>query len=409
MTARPSRSLSSVSRALGASIFAELAPRIEALRARGESLVTFHIGDTYRSPPDGARFAAHERTDAFDRELYAYGPLGGLPALKAALAGRHGASGSFGPPVDPATEVLVGTGATHAIFAACRAVLEPGDEVLLVSPYWPLAVGILRACGANVVEVPLTQALYADPSLDVGALLRSRITPATRALYFISPNNPDGKVFGESTLDSIARVAEEFDLWIVADEVYADSVFEGEHRSIRAIDGMAARTIVASSFSKSHALAGARVGAIVAPRDVVTVATRVATHSGFNVPVVAQRTALTALTRGAIWLRESQVAYRTARDTTVQALRASGATFHVPEGGSYVFVDYGAMLAAREADLAAFLAVAVDHGVLLCPGAASGLGFERHARLCYTAVPPDELATGLARLDQAVRAFANGA
>jgi len=390
---------------LGPSIFAELAPRIEAFRARGGSLVTFHIGDTHRSPPLDARFAMHERADSFDRELYAYGPIGGMPELKAAIAESRSEPRRFGPAIDPKTEVLIGTGATHAIFSGARSILNPGDEVLLFSPYWPLAVGILRACDANVVEVPVSQRAFAEGEGSIGAWLRAHVSEKTRALNFISPNNPDGKVWGHDALAQIAQVAEEFDLWVISDEVYADTVFGEEHISIRSLPGMASRTLVATSFSKSHALAGARVGALIGPREVIAVATRVATHSGFNVPLVAQKTALTAMRTGQSWLAESKSAYREAMDLTTARLRAAGIAFFAPQGGSYVFVDFRPILERKSARLADLLEVAIDHGVLLCPGAASGVGFENHARLCYTAVPKDELATGLARLSEAVSAF----
>src|SRR5262249_31210633 len=154
-------------------------------------------------------------------------------------------------------------GATHALFAASRAVLDPGDEVLLPSPYWPLIDGILRLSGAVPKEVPFYEQLYADPSADPRALLEPHIGPRTAALYVITPNNPNGKILSLEQRRRIAELARDHDLWVFCDDVYEDYVYDEAAKgipSLGALDGMADRTLTAYSFSKSHGMAGLRVG-----------------------------------------------------------------------------------------------------------------------------------------------------
>jgi len=394
---RGSPALSRTASEIRSSIFADLGPRIEAFARRGGKLVELHIGDTHLAPPDGARFSDE---GAFDAALYRYGAVGGVDALREAFAARLLASGHGLPGADPAKHVLVGCGATHAIFCAARAVLDPGDEVLVAAPYWPLTVGVLRAAGAVPVEVPLTSRLYADPSLDPGTIFEQALTPRTRAIYVTTPNNPDGKVLSRTQLAGVARLAIERDLWVISDEVYADYVYEGVHASMARLEGMAGRTVCAYSLSKSHALAGARVGFAVAPEEVVRVAQRVATHTVFNVPVAAQRVALAALRSPGTWLDNARREYRAARDAALVALEGSGARTFVPEGGSYAFVDFAPVLGERP--LTELLERAIDKGVLLAPGDGFGDGFASWARLCFTSVPRPRLVEGVARLREAI-------
>ncbi len=395
----PPLALSETAEAIRASVFADLTPRIEARARRGEDLIELHIGDTHRAPPRGARFARVDES-SHDAALYRYGAVAGLANLKEAFAARLAARG-FGPAsVDPASDVLVGCGATHALFCAARSILDPGDEVLVAAPYWPLAVGVLRSAGAVPVEVPLTTRLYADRAADVGAILAAAVTPRTRALYFITPNNPDGKVLSPQHLAAIARLALARGLWVIADEVYADYVYEGAHASIARLDGMAERTLTVYSLSKSHALAGARVGFAVGPSRVMTVARRISTHTVFNVPVAAQRVALAALEEPEAWLEAARREYREAREDTRRALDGSGAIAFVPEGGSYVFIDFEPVLRGRP--LAQLLERGIDRGVLLAPGDGFGDAFASWARLCFTSVPRARLIDGIARLRDAI-------
>jgi aspartate/methionine/tyrosine aminotransferase len=379
------------------SVFADLEPHIARYAATGGELYRLHIGDTVVPPSPRARLGLAVADD--DPALYAYGATGGLPALIEAIGAQVVASGRAPAGFDPARHLLLGVGATHALFCAARAVLGPGDKVLLTAPFWPLVPGLLAACGAVPVEVAIS---LGGERKDPARAFEDARAGAPRAIYVISPNNPDGRVLTKAEAEAIAEYAIARDLWVISDEVYADYAYDHPHVPLATLPEMAERTLTAHSFSKSHALAGLRVGYVIAPEEVVRCARRVSTHTVFNVPVAAQRCALAALGDTA-WLADTRRSYRAARDRTTRALTAAGIPFTPPDGGTYVFLDLERPLAGRP--LSALLAHAVAHGVLLAPGDGFGAAFPTRARLCFTAVPPDRLEDAVARLARAIGSF----
>ncbi len=383
-------SISAPASALPASIFARLASRLA--HHRGETY-PFHLGDTHLLPPDAGRVEKIAWGDE-PTHLYRYGAPAGdaalIDALCAKLAAKNGITAK-------PSQLQITAGATHAFSCAARATLDQGDEVILLAPFWPLFRGHVLSIGARPVEVPFTSRLYADPTLDARALIEPHITSRTSAIYLITPGNPDGKVLGARELEAIADVARRHDLWVLADEVYEDYAFDDRaHVSIAALPGMAERTLTVFSFSKAYAQAGLRVGYVVGPEPIMLSVRRLANHSVYNVPRAMQSAALAALTTGATFLRDAREAYRTARDLTVHALRHH-LPLHVPDGGSYVFVDFGPHLAPGERAIDALERLAAE-GILLAPGDAFGEAYGNWARFCYTAVPRDRLSAGLAKI-----------
>lgn len=376
------------------SVFSALRGPIEAFQAGGGELIRLHIGDTYLEPPEAAI------VDPAGRELALYGGVSGLDALRAELAERLMKRGLKS--VTSAANVHVGCGCTHALFCAARAVLDPGDEVLVISPYWPLVIGVLRTGGVRPIEVPLSMRLFDEPELDLAAVLDAACTANTRALYFITPNNPDGQVYTRAQLEQMASFAQARNLWVFADEVYADFVYDGEHCSIANLPGMAERTISCYSLSKSHGLAGTRIGYVAAPEAVIEATRRVSTHTVYNVPVAMQRAALGALAGGEAWIEQARRIYREARDATAQALDALGTPYRLPRGGSFFFVDLREALAGRS--MQALLERAIEEGVLLAPGDSFGEPFGSYARLCFTGAPIAQVQEGIARLGRAMEA-----
>ncbi len=247
--------LSDAAQRIRPGVFAELQRRIDAHAATGGTLVPLHIGDTHLAPPPTALYARALEPDPASDALYRYGATAGLPELRDAIAAR--ATTALGIPIDGGKHVHVGAGATHALFCASRAVLDAGDEILVAAPYWPLSVGVFRACSAHPVEVPLTSRLHADPTLDAGALFAAALTTADEGALPHHGEQPGREgALPRAQLASVARFAIEHDLWVFSDEVYADLVFSGTHVSIASLPEMAERTITLQSFSKSHALAG---------------------------------------------------------------------------------------------------------------------------------------------------------
>jgi N-succinyldiaminopimelate aminotransferase len=378
---------SAAAAALPASIFARLVERLAG--HRGE-IFPFHLGDTHLLPPvllDGMDWGAADN-------LYTYSPPAGDARLIAALADKLAARN--GIPARP-TEIQITAGATHACACVLRLVCDPDDEVLLLAPFWPLIRGQVLAVGARPIEVPFTSRLYegADPATLIGDF----VTPRTAAIYVTTPNNPDGKVLDERALAAVAEVACARNLWVLADEVYEDYLFDGRrHVSIATLPGMAGRTLTAFSFSKSHAQAGLRVGYVVGPEAQIGILRRLANHGVYSVARAMQHAALAALTGGAEFIAGARRAYQDARDLTCARLDRAGLRHHVPDGGSYVFVDLGRVVDGASA-LPALERLAAG-GVLLAPGDAFGASYARWARLCYTAVPMGRLEAGLSRIEE---------
>lgn len=402
-----SKPLSTVAQRIKPAVFAELQSRIDALAAKGIELVPLQIGDTHVPPPAAARHVLGT-LHPDDAALHRYGATSGLAPLRMEMARvlrRRGLED-----VDPEKEILVGNGGTHSLYCAAAALLDPGDEVLIASPYWPLAPGVFTSCGAVPVDVPLTQRLFATPNLDPFDAFSAAKTDRTRGLYFISPNNPDGKVLTTAELERIADFAKAHDLWVFADEVYADVVFDRSNApSIASLEGMRERTIVLHSLSKSHALAGLRVGFVRGPDRVIAAARRISTHTAFNVSVAMQRAAMAALADDAFPIAAAAT-YRDARDRAARALEGAPIAFHLAEGATYFFLDFAPAI-ARKGDpderraLMSILERAVDRGVLLAPGDAFGASYVTFARLCFTTVPIDRVLVGIERLRDAVDAF----
>jgi aspartate/methionine/tyrosine aminotransferase len=382
-------SISSPASALPASIFARLVDRLA--HHKGPTY-PFHIGDTHLLPPSPGRVEEIDWGDARG-DLYRYGAPAGDAALIEAIVAKLAAKNHI---TARPSQLQITAGATHAFACCARAILDQGDEIILLAPFWPLFRGHVLQLGARPIEVPFTSELYARPDADPRALIEPHITPRTTAIYLITPNNPDGKVLGARELSAIADVARRHDLWVLADEVYEDYPFTGEHRSIAALPGMAERTLTVYSFSKAYAQAGLRVGYVVGPEPIMIAVRRLANHSIYNVPRAMQAAALAALRDGASFLTDARTAYREARDLAVAALRGR-LRFAIPDGGSYLFVDFTAHLAPRERAIDALERLAAE-GILLAPGDAFGESYGVWARLCYTAVPRDTLEAGLAKM-----------
>jgi len=379
--------LSAAAEAMPLSIFARLYERLA--RFSGD-VIPLQIGDTYLGPPVKLQDIGFERLD--DKELYAYAPPQGWGPLVECIAAKVRTRNKI--PVEPGG-VQITCGATHGLTCAVGAMLDPGDEMILLTPHWPLIKGIAQSRSVVPVEVPYTLILRDDPGADPVALLEAAITPRTAAIYLCTPNNPDGVVLTEADLRAVAEVAERHDLWILADEVYEDYVYEGAHRSIAAL-GAHDRTITVYSFSKSHAQAGLRVGYAVGPAPVMAAVRKMANHSVYNVPQALQRASLVALERGDDFLSGARTRYRRIRDLAHGRI---GAPARLPEGGTYLFLDLRRWSAGSDCGCLPLLERLAEAGVLLAPGGPFGEVYAGWARLCYTAVDEGRLLEGIERLN----------
>jgi N-succinyldiaminopimelate aminotransferase len=287
-------------------------------------------------------------------------------------------------------------GATAGLAIVAAALLEPGDEVLLPSPFWPLIRGIVASRGCAPVEVPFFTRL-GETGFDPEAALEAAIGPRTAALYVNSPHNPTGRVLRGSVVDAVARVAARHDLWVLADEAYEELNYGEPTPAIWARDDLRDRTVAVHTFSKSYALAGARVGYAHGPPEAMQAIRGVQAFTNYCAARPMQLAAVRALEEGDGWLAAAREAYRGAAIAAASAVGVS-----VPEAGTFLVFDAAPHFAPGEG-LDGFLKRCLDAGVLLTPGDAIGRDFATWVRLCFTAVPPDQLEEALARLAPVLR------
>ncbi|PPB79467.1 arginine:pyruvate transaminase [Albidovulum inexpectatum] len=354
--------------------------------ARGEDVIPLTIGNPdIPTPPVMIEAAA--RAMRAGRTHYSGGQ--GEPALRAALARRY--SRRDGDAVDP-SQVICLPGTQTALFTAFMGIGEEGAEILVGDPMYATYEGVIRASGARPVPVPLRP--ERGFCLDA-ADLAARITPATRAILLNSPHNPTGAVLTARDLDAIGALASAHDLWIVSDEVYEELVFDGvEFVSPRARPGLAGRTIVVSSISKSHAAPGFRSGWLVGPRDFCARLLPLAEMMLFgNQPFIADMTAeviespspVAPGMRARFAARAARLAERLAAST---ALRV-----HAPQAGMFALID----VRATGMDDRTYAFDLLDHGVAVMPGSSFGETLGGWVRVALT-VPDDRFDTAMDRI-----------
>ncbi len=360
---------------------------VERAKARQDRVYALQVGDTWRDPPACARAEAQRTSDR--PRLHAYAPVQGEPVLLDAIQWRLHAR--FGETVDrDAIQVMLG--ATAGLAVVVNAVVDPGDEVVVLAPFWPLIRGIVAARGATAVQVPFFDRLGA-PGFDPEAAIGRALTERTTAIYLNTPNNPTGRVLPREVIDAIARIARRRGLWVISDEVYEDLAYGAPPAPIWAHPDLRDRTVATHSASKAWALAGARVGWTHGPPGIMRAIRGAQTFLTYCAPRPFQLAVARALREGDAWLAETRALYAGAGNRAAAALGVPA-----PEAGTFLFVDAAPFLPPGE-DLGGLLERCLDDaGVLLTPGTAAGAAYGTSVRLCFTAVPPDELDEALARL-----------
>ena len=283
--------------------------------------------------PPPAIFEAMQ--DAVAAHQIQYTAWTGIPPLRAAIAEKLKSENNI--TVDPDSELIVTSGAQEALMATLMTLLDPGDNALTPSPHYDEYTRDTTILGGTLIPVPTTP--ESNFTIDVNDL-EAAITPRTKALVIVTPNNPTGTVLPEATLRDIATLAQQRDLIVISDEIYEYYVFDGHrHISLSTLPGMRERTITINSFSKSFGMTGLRLGYIAAPADFIEVMLPFHHAMMICANTIAQAGGLAALSQPRDWFADILSEYDRRRRAWMATLDEIGLPYSEPQGAYYVFID----------------------------------------------------------------------
>jgi aspartate/methionine/tyrosine aminotransferase len=370
--------------------------KAKAMRAAGRAVIGYGAGEPDFPTPDAIVAAAQDALR--DPGNYRYTPAPGLPALREAVAAKTKRDSGYD--VD-ASQVVITNGGKHAVYSTCQVLVDPGDDVLLPSPYWVTYPEAIRLAGGNPVVVPSSTDTGYRVSVDQ---LEAARTPQTKLLVFVSPSNPSGAVYPEDEVRAIGEWAAHHGVWVMTDEIYEHLTYGGAEAASMPVvaPALAERCIVVNGVAKTYAMTGWRVGWLIAPPEAAAAATRLQSHMTSNVNNVAQMGALAAVSGPLDDVERMREAFDRRRRTMHEMLNAiPGVVCPEPQGAFYAFPNVEGLLdrplgsgrASTTLELAGHLLEEIEIAVV--PGEA--FGTPGYLRLSY-ALGDDDLVEGLRRL-----------
>lgn len=380
--------------------------KAKALKAQGRPVISYAAGEPDFVTPQNIVDAAIAAVN--DPRNYRYTPAAGLPELREAIAEKTRRDSGLEV---PASRVVVTNGGKQAVYQAFATLLDPGDEVLVPTPYWTTYPEAIKLAGGVQVDV--------FAGADQGYLvtvdqLEAARTDRTKVLLFVSPSNPTGAVYSPEQVEEIGRWADENGLFVIADEIYQNLTYDGVKAVsiVEAVPSLADRTILVNGVAKTYAMTGWRVGWMVGPSDIIAAAANLQSHLSSNVSNISQRAALEALTGTQEPEEQMRLAFDRRRRTIVAELNAiDGIVTPTPQGAFYVYPDvsgllgrtWGGVTPTTSLELADLILEQAE--VATVPGEA--FGPSGYLRLSY-ALGDDELLEGVRRM-QRLFASADGA
>jgi aspartate/methionine/tyrosine aminotransferase len=368
----------------------------KALQAQGEHVIGFGAGEPDFATP--ANIAEAAAAACLDPKNHRYTPTAGLPELRQAIAEKTRRDSGL---VVDAAQVLVTNGGKQAVAHAFAVLCDPGDEVLILAPYWTTYPESVALAGGTPVIVDSTEADGFRVRIEA---LAAALTPRTKVLLFVSPSNPTGAVYPPHEVEAIGRWALEQGLWVVTDEIYEHLVYgTAVHRSMPVlVPELADRCLVVNGVAKTYAMTGWRVGWLIGPTDAIVAATNIQSHETSNVADVSQRAALAAVSGDLSAVAEMGKAFDRRRRTIVSMLNdIEGVHCVEPEGAFYAFPSVtgllGKEIAGRRPQTSAELAeICIEVAkVAVVPGEA--FGAPGYFRMSY-ALGDDDMVEGVRRL-----------
>ena len=370
--------------------------RAKALKAAGEPVIGFGAGEPDFPTPEAIVEAAAEACRNPANHIYT--PASGLPELRSAIAAKTARDSGYAV---EAAQVLVTNGGKQAIYNTFATLLDPGDEVIVIAPYWVTYPEAIALAGGVPVFVETDEGSGFKASVED---LEAARTERTKILLFVSPSNPTGGVYSRDQIEAIGRWAEEHGLWVLTDEIYEHLVYGShtQHSLPVVVPELAERTVVVNGVAKTYAMTGWRVGWMIGPLDVIKAATNLQSHATSNVNNIAQRAALTAVSGDLSAVAMMREAFDRRRRKIHEMLNdIPGVTCVEPEGAFYAFPSFKSVLnrdlRGREARNTLELAeIILDEAkVAIVPGEA--FGAPGYARMSY-ALGDDDLVEGVERI-----------
>jgi aminotransferase len=353
------------------------------LLASIEGVISLGVGEPDYATPWHISEAA---VKSLERGYTMYTSNSGIMELRQETANYL--EGQYGVKYDPSGEILMTVGVSEALDLAMRAVLNPGDEVIMPDPCYVAYDSCVILAGGEPVKVPTSE----KDSFEVDAAdIETRITPKTRAILIGYPANPTGAVMSRDKLLAIADVARRHKLLVISDEIYARLVYGVEHTCFAALSGMKNNTILLGGFSKAYAMTGWRIGYAAAPRDIITAMTKIHQYTIMSAPTMAQVAAIEALKSGESNVKEMVEDYNRRRLLIVKGFCDIGLSCFEPKGAFYAFPSIAATGMTSEKFSEKLL---IEEKIAAVPGSAFGECGEGYVRCCY--------ATSVADIEEAL-------
>ena len=351
---------------------------IQQHRQEGRKIIDLAVGEPQFDTPAAVIDATK---NALDAQKTRYSPANGLPELRAQLAAQFS-----GYDID---NILITNGSKQALFMIFQVICDPADEVIIPTPFWVSFIEQVKLAGGQPVPVATK-----NHQLNCEAIERA-VTPRTKAILINSPNNPSGAVYPMANLQKIARLADDHNLLIVADEAYNAFVYDGYvHASILDIESARNRVIVTRSFSKSYSMTGFRIGYVAAPGQIIAALSKIQSHLTGNVCTFAQYGALAALSLDGHLLSARQSELQQKRDMAFQYVSKLFDCIK-PRGAFYLFPDVSTVLKNDETSEVLVGRILKQAGVAVVAGEAFGMA--KHLRISF-AVSEENLKNGLEQI-----------
>ncbi|MEU0490685.1 pyridoxal phosphate-dependent aminotransferase [Nocardiopsis sp. NPDC006139] len=372
--------------------------KAKAMKAEGRPVIGFGAGEPDFPTPDYIVEAAVAA--AREPKYHRYTPAGGLPELKKAIAEKTARDSGY--QVEPA-QVLVTNGGKQAIYEAFAALLDPGDEVIVIAPYWTTYPESIKLAGGVPVYVVTDETTGYLASVEQ---LEAARTERTKVLLFVSPSNPTGAVYPREQVRAIGQWANGHGLWVLTDEIYEHLVYgDAEFSSLPVeVPEIADRTVIVNGVAKTYAMTGWRVGWVIGPKDVVKAAGNLQSHATSNVANVSQAAAIAAVSGDLAAVEEMKKAFDRRRRTIVRMLNEIDGVFcPEPQGAFYAYPSVkgvlGKEIRGRRPQTSAELAELIldEAEVAVVPGEA--FGTPGYLRLSY-ALGDEDLAEGVSRIQK---------